>query len=415
MIAMAKRRAHGEGSLIQIFGKKDPITGVKKLKSPFWFAQFYDLNGKQVRVNTQQTTRAKALIELRRLMERSEAGAPNPNKVKQTTYADLRAGLLASYAAKGNKSLLVRADGTETVMGLSQLDSFFGFSETNPGPSVVNITSDTARKFVEQRRDDGAGNAVINRSLAALRRMLRLAKREKKIPDVPFIELQKEPAARKGFVELQKFKSLIRALPTHLQPYVTFLYFCGGRSGEAEQITWEQVDLQRGVIRLEEEQTKNEEGRTVPLPKSLIRMLAAKKPKEGRVFDTTNLRKEWMTACAACGLGRKIEVPGKKYDPRYEGLTLHDLRRSAARNLLLAGVPETIIMKIGGWKTRSVFDRYAVANTADLTAAMRRWEDFSKGLRAAPAVVESNPNGETLVKLPSGRARKSLMALSSRG
>jgi hypothetical protein len=49
-------------------------------------------------------------------------------------------------------------------------------------------------------------------------------------------------------------------------------------------------------------------------------------------------------------------VPGKKYDPRYQGLTLHDLRRSAARYLLLAGVPKTIVMKIGGWKARSVFD-----------------------------------------------------------
>jgi hypothetical protein len=47
---------------------------------------------------------------------------------------------------------------------------------------------------------------------------------------------------------------------------------------------------------------------------------------------------------------------------------------------LFAGVPETVIMKIGGWKTRSVFDRYAVANTADLSAAMQRWEDFSKNL-----------------------------------
>ena len=116
------------------------------------------------------------------------------------------------------------------------------------------------------------------------------------------------------------------------------------------------------------------------MPEQLVRMLDAIEPKQGHVFDTTNLRKEWAKACAACGLGRIISVEGKKYDPRYEGLTLHDLRRSAARNLLLAGVPETIIMRIGGWKTRSVFDRYAVANTADLTAAMQRWEDFSKNL-----------------------------------
>jgi len=27
----------------------------------------------------------------------------------------------------------------------------------------------------------------------------------------------------------------------------------------------------------------------------------------------TNLRKEWVTACVTCELGRKIEVEGKKY------------------------------------------------------------------------------------------------------
>ena len=58
-------------------------------------------------------------------------------------------------------------------------------------------------------------------------------------------------------------------------------------------------------------------------------LLAEIEPKLGRIFDATNLRKEWQKACTACELGRIIGVPGKKYDPRYEGLTIHDLRRSA--------------------------------------------------------------------------------------
>ena len=121
-----------------------------------------------------------------------------------------------------------------------------------------------------------------------------------------------------------KFEELIHQLLTHLRPYVTFLYHCGGRSVEAEPIEWTQFDLARHVIRLEDDQTKDKDARYLPLPFQLVMMLAEIECKEGRVFDTTNLRKEWMTACTACGLGRKIDVPGKKYDPRYEGLTLHD-------------------------------------------------------------------------------------------
>jgi hypothetical protein len=55
----------------------------------------------------------------------------------------------------------------------------------------------------------------------------------------------------------------------------------------------------------------------------------------------------------ACGsestAARKTDVPG---------MIPHDFRRTAVRNLSRAGAPETIAMKITGYKTRSVFDRY---------------------------------------------------------
>ena len=83
------------------------------------------------------------------------------------------------------------------------------------------------------------------------------------------------------------------------------------------------------MIRLGEDQTKTGEARVIPLPGELVNMLRTVEPKVGRVFASTNLRKEWTKACAAVGLGRIIEVSGKKHDPRYEGLIIHDLRRSA--------------------------------------------------------------------------------------
>src|SRR5271166_5788842 len=185
--------------------------------------------------------------------------------------------------------------------------------------------------------------------------MLRLAKRDRKIQDVPYIEFQKEPPARKGFLEREKFEELVKLLPTHLRPLVTFLYYCGCRIGETLAIEWSQVNLDARLIRLEPEQTKTSEARVLPLPSVLVNLLTAIEQKSGRVFDGTDLRKEWMTACASCGLGTKIEVEGRPYDPRYTGLTLHDLRRSAVRNLINAGVRERVAMQITGHKTRSVF------------------------------------------------------------
>jgi integrase len=126
------------------------------------------------------------------------------------------------------------------------------------------------------------------------------------------------------------------------------------------------------LIRLEDEQTKIDEARHGDLAFMLVMMLRDER-KQGRVFDGINLRKEWQKACAACGLGRIIEVEDKKYDPRYEGLTIHDLRRSAVRNLINAGVPERVAMQITGHKTRSVFDRYHTVSMTDVSSAMNAW------------------------------------------
>jgi excisionase family DNA binding protein len=63
-----------------------------------------------------------------------------------------------------------------------------------------------------------------------------IAKRARKIHDVPFIEFLKEPPARRGFIAIEKFDDLVNLLPTHLRPLVTLLYYCGTRIGEALQI-----------------------------------------------------------------------------------------------------------------------------------------------------------------------------------
>jgi integrase len=365
------RRANGEGSLVMLPGCR------------FWYAAYYS-GGKQVRISTHTTVKTEAQALLRKWMGNADNGqAPVSRKLR---YADLRQMLIDSYVAQGNKSLKSLADGTETINGLTELDKFFGYktavvddklTATDRGVAVTALTTDAAKRFVRQRRDDGVGNAAINRSLASLRRMLNLAKREKKIHDVPYIEFQKEPPARKGFLEREKFEELVKLLPTHLRPLVTLLYECGTRVGESLQIEWPQVDLNTRLIRLEAEQTKTDEARILPLSSALVNMLAEMEPKTGRVFDGTNLRKEWVKACAAAGLGRIIEVPGKKYDPRYEGLTLHDLRRSAIRDFIRTGTQERVAMQISGHKTRSVFDRYNIVSPEDVSKAMRAKESAS--------------------------------------
>jgi hypothetical protein len=85
------------------------------------------------------------------------------------------------------------------------------------------------------------------------------------------------------------------------------------------------------------------------------------------VFHATNLRKAWRKAC----LATFSEVEGKA-DPRYTGFIIHDLRRSANKNLMKAGVNEKVAMKVSGHETRAVFGRYHIVDTEDVVDAMRR-------------------------------------------
>ena len=354
-----KKRGSGEGSIL------------KTKRSRFFYIQYYQ-NGRQVRVSSGTEVRQEALAMLRKLMGERDDGAVPVSETRKLRYADLRQGLIDSYVAQGNKSLRTKSDGTESIAGLTALDEFCGYKTdgktVDRGIPVTSLTTDLARRFVRQRKSEGIGNAAINRSLACLRRMLTIAARDRKLTTVPYIEFLKEPPARKGFLERRDFEKLIKVLPTHLRPLVTFLYWCGCRIGETLQIEWSQVDLDSRQIRLEPEQTKTDEGRVVPLSSELVDTLGQIEPKEGRVFDGTNLRKEWMKACTT------TEVEGRPYDPIYSGLTLHDLRRSAVRNLRKAGVSEKEAMRISGHKTRSVFDRYNIVSTDDVMDAMRKLE-----------------------------------------
>ncbi len=142
----------------------------------------------------------------------------------------------------------------------------------------------------------------------------------------------------------------------------------GWRVGELLNLRVRQVDLVGRTIRLEPGETKNREGREVVIASTgfldLLRQCLNGKDLDHYVFTRRDkpirdFRQGWENLCTAAG------VPG---------LLFHDLRRTAARNPRAARVPEEIIMRIAGWKTSSIFRRYAIVDKADVREALQRLE-----------------------------------------
>ena len=301
--------------------------------------------------------------------------------VKRTTLEDLGDILRDDYRVNGRRSLR-RAE-----TSLTHLLDHFGSAR------AVTVTADRVATYIRERQDSRAAPATIRNELAALKRMFTLGLRAGKVAHRPHIPALQVSNARQGFFEEDDLRALLRELPAAVKPVVEFAYLTGWRiPSEALRLTWAQVDFEAGIVRLEPRTTKNDEGRAFPfdaLP-ALKRLLEKQRSRTRalerstgriipRVFHREGepiryFRRAWLSAIDRAAHQERGDVR-QVVRPELIGRIPHDLRRTAVRNLVRAGVPERVAMQLTGHKNaigfRPVQHRQRARSTRRRSTARR--------------------------------------------
>lgn len=219
--------------------------------------------------------------------------------------------------------------------------------------------SEITRDRVEQLRKlklEGCSESTVNRYFALLRAILKRARDDwewvEKVPKVPMYQAR---TMTPRFLSYAQWISLMEQLPPSLRDPAWFAVSTGLRTNAVQSLQWGWID--RNGVKFPPEVMKNGKWLTIPLSDTAWHVVAERhqaRTSRGRGFVFVNhvgdpwsgkfTTRAWHKAAKRAGL---------------EGVTFHDLRHTFASWKLQEGVPEHVVMALGGWESREAFKIYA--------------------------------------------------------
>jgi integrase len=371
---MSTRRPRGTGSVY--LPTKD---------SAIYWCQYF-LNGARQRESTGFTNKRKAEIYLQSKLAEVSGGNSLGAAAQHITVEEIVMDVICKNRNDGNDSVEwddrrwnLHLKPTFGRLKAGQVTTAFidSYIAKRKRQEMVRTYKTKAGETREVRTGKYPGNGTINRELALLRSAFWLAHEAtpRKVAWVPtFHMLDESGNVRKGFLKDEEYGRLADEcgkVGLWLRAMFEIYYTYGWRRNEPiETLKVRLADFTHRTITIED--SKNGEGRIVVMTQKVFELVKAcceGKRGDDPVFTRNDgkpvrdFRASWRNACVAA------LVPNLK---------VHDLRRTGARNLRRAGVDRDIIMRIGGWKTDSVFKRYNIIDEADLRDAVVKLEISQK-------------------------------------
>jgi len=345
--------------------------------SPFFWIAFY-AHGKEVREVARHVRTGEKL-------EATEQNRPQAERFKKQKLGQLAASQYGGPAFVGPQQARITVDelldsleidyrlrgkwNAKVATLVKPLREYFGTWR------AVEVDSDAVSAYIEKLRNEDYTNATINRRTQILGQAFKVAVQNKKLSASPYIpRLSEIGNERQGFFETADFEAVAAHLPEYLQDFSRFGFLTGWRSGSIKSLRWS--DVGEGVVYLRAQNSKNRKAESILLEGELTAIIERRRAaqvleaEDGTkriaqyVFHRDGLpvgdfRKAWGTACKLANVDQRL---------------FHDLRRTASRNMISAGVSQAVAMKITGHKTDSMFRRYAIVDEQLKREALARTE-----------------------------------------
>ncbi len=255
------------------------------------------------------------------------------------------------------------------------------------GKFLTEVHSFLIERYKKERLET-AKPATVNRELACLKNMFSKAKDWKLLKENPAkeVKLLKEEPKDVTVLSPEKEVELCKELESLNRAIVTTALNTGMRKREILDLTKENIDFNNRMIHVTI--TKNWEMRDIPMNELLTKVL--KEVIEGSSADNPYVFANPVTGLPLTDIKTSFGRARKKVG--LSGFRFHDLRHTWCSRMCELGVDEATIMQIGGWKTRSMIDRYAHPSTDHKREALEK-------LNKVPLVLPLDNKSDALNKV----------------
>jgi integrase len=336
---------------------RKPKHGTIYQRNKVWWIKYY-AKGRPVYESSRSVRAEDAERLLRKRLGEIATGAFRGIAVERTTLDELFDLVVADYRENGKRSI-------DDVLSRLKLHLRPRLGKLR----AADFGSADIRRYKADRKNEKAEAATINRELSILKRAFSLGSRHDPplVLHNPPVEKIPENNVRTGFLEKADYARLLAELPEYLKPALVIAYHTGCRLGEVMSFRWPDVDLDSAEITIRAENAKSKRRRVLPIYGDMTDAIKFQKANRDEKYP----RLEWVFHD---GSGKRLRTFYKAWKSacdraKLDGRLFHDLRRSAVRNMVRAGVPEKVAMAISGHRTRHVFDRYNIVTDKDLAAA----------------------------------------------